>query len=422
MNSAANIKKAFGMPSAADSAHQYIFKSGEYGTLYQYWWRDRLGNYYRYSNAPQESADFDPFLGAPLLDADQPLVEKNPEFFTQEGYKRHMAPPQGAKLSRNSDYNQNSSQNIWFEVFDNKGTKYIYLDADVKENLDLYVQNQLRIVDAALPKFREHAVTLFNSKYQKDRITGAILILCDQGYYEPEELIAATVGDVEFVDQAVILLGRKFVCDLTFLDFITSLVAHRAPTEPLFQYNTIHGIRPVGINYISSVFYATRVSPKFLLNWNASHLFSRIVNRMAFQMIPADEVEVSAFDELSKVLSTRDDVHHLVDFKVRVALLRNYREQVADPSVTKSLTRLLVDDFGVAIIRCDLNSLRQDEKEFSDWLQSTPMHDTSPAIEAQVEQELQPQEEEENEQPEQPPPSPEDAEEPPPTPDTEVPE
>jgi hypothetical protein len=143
---------------------------------------------------------------------------------------------------------------------------------------------------------------------------------------------------------------------------------------------------------------------------------------MAFQMIPADEVEVSAFDELSKVLSTRDDVHHLVDFKVRVALLRNYREQVADPSVTKSLTRLLVDDFGVAIIRCDLNSLRQDEKEFSDWLQSTPMHDTSPAIEAQVEQELQPQEEEENEQPEQPPPSPEDAEEPPPTPDTEVPE
>jgi hypothetical protein len=431
MNSAnaSNIKKAFGMPSA-DSTHQYIFKSGEYGTLYQYWWRDRFGNYYRYSNASESSPDFDPIMGAALLDAEQPLPENNPEFFTAEGFKRHMALPDGVKADRNPAYNQYNQRNIWFEVFEKNGPKYIYLDADVKENLDLYVQNQLRIVNAALPMYRQYATELFAGKHPKDRITGALLILCDQGYYQPEELVGATVGDVEFVDQAVILLGRKFVCDLRFLDFMTSLVATRSPTEPLFEYDTVHGTEPVGINYINAVFYSCRVSPKFLLAWNASHLYSRIVNRMAFQKVPSEEVNVSALDELARTLGTREDVRYLVDFKVRAALMRNYvkreQEQTQEPSITKSLTRLLVDDFGIPVIRGDLTSFRQDEKEFSDWLQREPMHDMSPEEEEQVTEASQEQTPDEQEQtkaePATPPPSPEDAEEPAPTSDDEVPE
>jgi hypothetical protein len=383
-------------------------------------------------------------MGAPLLDPEQPLLGKNPEFFTAEGYKRHMAVPQGAKPTRNPTYNQNDGRNIWFEVFTKKTPTYIYLDADLKENLDLYVQGQLRVVDASLPKYRAYATDLFAGKHPKDRLTGAIMILCDQGFYTPEELTQATVGDVEFIDQAVMLLGRKFVCDLHFLDFMTSLVAGRPPVDPLFVYQTVHGTKPVGINYINSVFYSTKVSPKFLLCWNASHLFSRIVNRMAFQQLPAEDVEAAAFDELARTLCTRDDVHYLVDFKVRVALLRNYAEQVSgsnEPTVTKSLTRLLADDFGIAVIRADLTSMRQDEQEFSDWLQAEPMHDISPAEEQQVTQALQAQASEQSEQkpeagappasPEDaeqkpeagaPPASPEDAEEPAPTPDEEAPE
>lgn len=432
MNSArvTNIKKAFGMPSA-DSAHQYVFRTGEYGTFYQYWWRDPAGNYYRYTNAAETSPDFDAFMGAPLLDPSQPLPEKNPEFFTAEGYKRHMAVPQGVEPSRNPAYNQNDGRSIWFEVFQKSGqTKYIYLDADVKENLDLYVQNQLRVVDASLANYRAYATSLFTGKHPKDKLTGAVMLLCDQGFYEPEELTQATVGDVEFIDQAVMLLGRKFVCDLRFLDFMTSLVAGRMPTDPLFVYQTVHGLVPMGPNYLNSVFYTTRVSPKFLLCWNASHLFSRIVNRMAFQKVPAEEVEEAAFDELARTLSTRDDVRYLVDFKVRVALLRSYANQVPgsnEPTVTKSLTRLMVDDFGIAVLRSDLTSLRQDEQEFSTWLQLEPMHDLSPAEEQQVQEELQAQQQEpaaEESAPAAPetPASPEDTKEPPPTSDTEAPE
>jgi hypothetical protein len=207
------------------------------------------------------------------------------------------------------------------------------------------------------------------------------------------------------------------VGDLKFLDFMTSLVAMRGPAEPLFKFKSMHGEFPVGINYLNSVFYSLRVSPKYLLNWNASHLFSRIVNRMAFQQIPSEDVEALAFDELGRTLSTRDDVRYLVDYKVRVALLRNYAE-----SVNKSLTRLFVDDFGIAVVRSDLTSLRTDEKEFSDWLHAEPLHDLTPEEEKEVVESQEAAAKEEEEAPEETPASPEDAEEPKPTPDSEVPE
>ena len=407
------------MPST-DSAHQYVYKSGEYGSMFQYWYRDPQGNYYRYTNAPVDSPDFDPFLGLPLMDPEQPLPEKNPEFFTPEGFKRSMAVPQGMEPTRNPSYNQNDEANLWFEVIQQGGKPtYVYLDSDVRENIDLYVQNQLRVVDSSLPKMRQYATELFAGTHIKDRLTGAILMLVDQGYYEVEELVNATVGDVQFVDQSVILLGRKFICDLNFFDFMTSLVSMRSPQEPLFVFDTLHGKTPVGVNYIYSVFASIRTAPKFLLQWNASHLYSRIVNRMAFQQIPAEQVETEAFDELARALTTRDDVRYLVDFKVRVALMRNYAG-----GMTKGLMHLTTDDFGVAVIRSDLTSLREDEKEFSEWLHAEPMHDTSPAEEQAVQSELEAQQAEAQQvqaRPEVAGQSPEDAPEAPPTPPEEVP-
>lgn len=385
------------MPSS-DSVHQYIFKSGEYGSFYQFWWKDRLGNYYRYTNADPNHPDFDPFWGQPLIDPEQPLIEKNPEFFSKEGFLLHVAPPTGVEIEQNPNYNPQDPKNLWYGVFkDVSGLQYVYLDRDVKENLDLYIQHQIRVTDVGLPKFRLYATQLFTGKHIKDRLTGLILMLCDQGFFEPEELVEATVGDISFVDQTVVLLGRKLLCDLRLFDMLTSLVAKRAPTEPLFEYETRHGKKPVGVNYINSVFYSLKVSPKFLLSWNASHMFSRIVNRMLFEQVPAEEVETRALGELARALSTREDVRHLVDYKVLVALMRNYEQAMVGemqeaPTTMKSLTHLAADDFGIAVIRSDLSTLRPDEKEFSTWLHSTPMHDTSPAIEQAIDEAMAAQE------------------------------
>src|ERR1041385_3746189 len=114
------VNKAFGLPES-DETHEYIFKSGEYGSFYQYWYRDRFGNYYRYTNAPLDSPDFDPFFGQPLMDPEQPLPEKNPSFFTQEGFKRHLSPPEGVEPISNPAYNQQDPRNIWFEVMQGEG-------------------------------------------------------------------------------------------------------------------------------------------------------------------------------------------------------------------------------------------------------------------------------------------------------------
>jgi hypothetical protein len=380
MAASRSLNKAF-VPTA-DPAHQYVFRSGEYGSMYQYWWRDRTGNYVRYSNAPVDHPDFDPIAGPPMIEPEQPFQEKNPEFYTQEGFKRSMAAPQGVEPIRNSAYHQADPRNIWFEVVQSpNGVQYIYLDADVKENVDLYVQHQLRVADAALPMAREYATQLFTGDHVKDRLTAFMIMLCDQGFYEPEELCEATVGDVEFTDQVVTLLGRRFICDLNLFDFITSLVATRPPTEPLFVWDTMHGKLPIGINYLYGVFASLKLSPKFVLCWNASHLFSRIVNRLALEQVPFEEAEDRAFNELGRTLTTRDDVRYLVDFRLREELMRNYSTGMA-----KGLTRLSVDDYGVAVIRSDLTSLRQDEQEFSTWLHQTPLHDLTPAELAEVEQ------------------------------------
>jgi len=381
-----NISKAFGMP-ATDGTHTYVFKSGEYGSLYQYWWMDQAGNYYRYSNAPPESPDYDPFYGEPMMDPEQPVPEKHTKFFTKDGYKRNMAVPEGIEPLQNPSYDKNSAVNIWFEVFDLEGPKYVYLDSDVKENADLYVQSFLRTVDSNLGKLRQFATESFAAPHTKDKITGCIIMLCDQAFYEVEELSNALVGDVEFIDQSVLLLGRRFVCDLPFLDFLTSITAGRSPTDPLFMYDTKHGSSRVGVNYINSVFFTARVSPKFLLYWNASHLYSRIVNRMSFQKVPAEDVETLAFEELARVLSSHDDVQYLVDYKLRTTLARNYQAtgDVPDAAVAKSLSRLVVDDFGIAVVRSDLTSFREDEQEFSNWLHNEPMHDSTPETEAAIE-------------------------------------
>src|SRR5690606_16456439 len=129
-SSITDIKKAFGMPSS-DSTHEYVFKSGEYGTLYQYWYRDRMGNYYRYTNAPVDKPDYDTFQGQPLRDPEQPLPEKNPKFFTAEEFKRNIAVPQNVEPHRTANYSQTSSRNIWFEVMKQKNqVQYVYLDPD----------------------------------------------------------------------------------------------------------------------------------------------------------------------------------------------------------------------------------------------------------------------------------------------------
>lgn len=366
-----NIRKGI-LPDLVDPGHRYVFSTGDYG-IKDYWYVDMRGNYWKYTNAPEDSPDFDPYAGVPLLVRGQPMPAETPEFFTPDGRKRHIEVPGGIIPDQNPNYDPHSILNAWFEVFAQDGTtRYVYLDANVRENLDLFVQYQLRVTDAGLPRLRKLATDMLQMKHPKDRIVGAIIILVDQGLFTVEELLNATVGDLYLIDDTVKLLGRKFRCDEYFLDFLTSLTGPRDPSAPLFQTNTVFGPARFGVNHIYSVFQYLRVSPHYLQAWHASHIFSRIVNRLAAEEVPLEDVEGLAMSELQRVFASSQEVRYLVDYKVRKVLLDRYADSV---SKGLGLSRFTTDDYATLMIYSDLVGRRTDEREFSEWLHNEPMHD-----------------------------------------------
>jgi hypothetical protein len=375
------------MPDLIDPEHTYVFKTGEYG-LYDYWYRDRGGNYWRYSNAPEDHKDFDPKAGVPLLDSEQPLPHTAPQYFTPEGRKRHVAVPLEVTTEINPSYNPLDTKNVWYETYESPedgSRRYVYLDSDVRENLDLWIQYQLRVTDAGISRYRQFASNLFNNQHPKDRILGAMLMLVDQGLYEIEDVADALVEDLEFIDETVKFLGRKFVCDPPFLDFLTSMVAGREMSDPLFVVDTAHGRHAFGYHYLYSVYKHLKISPHYLLYWRASQMFARIMNRLAMTTeTPPEEIEGRAMSELQRMFGTVENIRYMVDHKVRETLLGNY-----GAPLKKALTRQESDDYGTLTVWSDLIQRRGDELVFSQWLHAEPLHDITPEEEAEIEAQME---------------------------------
>lgn len=372
------------LPSLVDPEHVYVYKSGFYG-IYDFWYIDNFHNYWKYTNAPEDHPDYEPELGVAVKVDDQPMPETNPQFYTADGLKRHIAVPPDVMPEQNEAYNPIDPMNIWYEVYEREGDRrYVYLDSDVRENLDLWVQYQMRVTDSNIPKLRSFAVGKFESEYTKDRVVGAILMLMDQGLYELESLLSATVSDCEFIDTNVKLLGRKFVCDPPFLDFMTSLVGAREPDAPLFLVESYLGEGKVGLKHMASIMNYLKVSPPYLLSWHASQMFSRIANRLAHEDVHPAELEAAAFSELRRAFSTQKDLQHLVDIRLRQHLMNNYEEMFG-----KSIVPITdADSFSTLLIFSDLMGRKEDELEFSTWLHGQPMHEITPEEQEEVDAEV----------------------------------
>lgn len=393
------LQKAFGLPESVDPTHKYVYRTGEHG-IYDFWYVDNFGNYWLYTNAPDDHPDYEPFAGAALIDPDQPMQHTAPQFFAEDGRKLNAAVPEGVDLLRNEAYDPLNPRSVWYAIYENAEglQRFVYYDSDVRENLDLWVQHQLRVVDAGLVRYRKYAAKLFESPHPKDRIFAVILMLIDQGMFEAYELTTATVGDVEYTDMTISFLGKKLVCDPLLVDFFTSITAGRNPDEPLFVLDTNMGRRPIGVRHIYSVLKGLRMSPHFMLYWHASQIFSRIVHRLAMEGIGPEDFEERAFSELSRAFCTPEDISHLVDYQLRTILRQNFRsleeaapEEPAPEGDTpppeeaapeaqetkKALAKVTQDDFGVLTIWSDLAAKRPDELQFSVWLQATPLHDVS---------------------------------------------
>lgn len=403
------ITKSFSLPETIDPNHTYVYRSG-FGGLYRYWYIDQGGNYWEYTNAPEDSPDFESTIGPAILVDDQVTPTTAPQYYASNGKKLHAAVPDGVEIQYNSDYNPHDAEEVWYGIYTDPETgapMIVYLDADIRENPELIVQYGVRLADSGITQYRSYSNFLYTSANLKDKVVGAFLMLVDQGMYSPNELTRATVGDVEFIDSTIKLLGRKFVCDTDFYDFMTSVVAGRDDTEPLFKVSTHLGEEPIGDGYASSLFYSMRMDPNNMLVWSANCAFVRIVHRLLLQRVPPDLLEDRAYAELSQTFSTVDDLRYMVLDGLHTRLIDNYeaameeavmaqaaaedaveQQEGADPDVDpgagedveKSLTVVDTDSFGVATITTSLKGMRDFERNFSQWLHYEPMHQVSEVL------------------------------------------
>ncbi len=364
------INKSQGLPLDADPQHSYSHRMGSYGD-YSYHYKDPLGNYWKYTNAPGDNTHHDPVKGDPMISEDQPMPHTAPEFFTPSGYKRHVGVPTGSTTVQNARYNPDDPANVWFEKFKHPMTgqeHYTYLDKDVKEQPELHVQHNLRLVDAGMLKYRMLANKLYLSGHQRDVCLGVLMFLMDQAFFELDELLSSTVGDLTFVGHTVILNDRKFTCDYKLYYTLTKLVAGRDPSQPLLFQQTAQGLRPLGKYLVNAIFDRLGFRPQFLKYWHATQLFSTIVHRMTETGHGDDDLGEQALKELAAYMHTSRDVSYLVDTKVRTALL-----QVS--AASPMLKSLVPDKYGVPYVRTDLVERTPDEQAFSVWLHAAPMHD-----------------------------------------------
>ncbi len=366
-----NISKAIGIPDRLDVEHTYAFYTMEYGVP-RYWYVDQLGNYWAYSNAPENDPDHNFHLGEPLLDLNQPLPHTDVAYFTELGLKRNRSVPEGIQASSNPQYDNKNPSNLWYEFIKNKAGKveFIYLDADVKENPFMWAQQQLRAVDASLDSYRKYAASLFTRSHPKDKNLGVILLLVDQGLFTVEQLVSAAVQDLSFSDKTVILLNKKFLCDDQLYDYLTGL-SGKDPASPLFEVDTNMGKAPFGLNFVYSCFYSVFTSPVYLKYWHANNIFSRSLTRFSLQQVPISQAVKLALSDVSNALATAVDPEAYVDPKLKKTLMDNYKQ-----SVTKALPVAGTD--AVCLVDSALQSRKQDELQFSEWLHSTPMHIVTP--------------------------------------------
>jgi len=132
------------------------------------------------------------------------------------------------------------------------------------------------------------------------------------------------------------------------------------------------------------VFKYLKVSPTYLLCWHASHIYSRAMNRLAFENVDPIEADGRALSEVKRSFATQKDMQYMIDAKLRETLLKKYGDAV----VKSVVPRVETDEYSTLMVISDLRGRRQDEIEFSTWLHAQPMHDITPEEQAVVEEEV----------------------------------
>ena len=355
-----------------DPNHEFAYVGREFGPVLMYWYKDRAGNYWLYTNAPEGHPDHDALAGEPFFNSEQPVPSDMPEFFSPEGYKLNMAVEPGADFQFNESYNPEDRANCWYGVVTGQDglARYAYLDGVVRENMYLFLQQQIRVVDAQLLKLRKFYASLFASTNQHDKLLAAALILMEQGFFTIEDLVSLKVKDLLIRSDHIVLGGKRLACDSAFMDFMAEISKGKDVESFLLAEPTFLGDQtPMTTTYLYSVMAFLNMSPKFLPYAKASMMFSQIVHKNMELGVPPETVEAVADLELANSLFASPGVKHFVNPQLRKTLLEKYEQGIA-----KSFGNVKGDSTGLITLDSTLHQLNSQEQEYSQWVHSMPLH------------------------------------------------
>lgn len=375
--------------------HVYSHSEGDANNP-RFYYNDEKGNSVRYTNAPDGHPDNVSHLGEAALHSSEPAIDKNPDFFTADGRKLNRAPFPGAEMMWNPNYHPQDPKNMWAGRWVNPNTgdhEYSYVDSDVRSNNNLNIYRMNSLLDARLPAFRQHVVSLFGSTYIKDHVVGLCLALIDQGRFSMNDIAMLTPESVQVRGNLVLLGYRILNCDPRIIDSLLLLSSGRVPGEPLFSIpmvdidgGTSDIRRPIGMNFISAVMNAMGVSPEAFQTYHATQLYSLEFHKNLITLnLPYEQAHNYALmrvaQELGYVFSSPEEMP---------IILQSVEQNLIDPVVVKVLqmsaeshmpnqaavpTVPPIDgDLHVGVVSSYLSDRTPEEKEFSSFMHTFPIH------------------------------------------------
>lgn len=382
-----------------DPSHQYSHAEG-HPDHQRHYFRDQLGNYVRYTNAPGGHKDATSHQGEAQLHPNEPSAAANKEYFTPDGRKLTRSPPPATVVQWNANYHPQDPQNLWAGRWvnpDSGGHEYAYIDADIRENPKLYVHYQNALVDVRLPVMRQYIFDLYNSPNVKDQIVAMTLALVDQGHFTAEALTSLLPTEVKQVG-ALIKFGNRWVfADHKMQSTVTMLLRSHHPASPFFAVPVVKKkgdiddslIRRIGPHYIARIFDQLGVSLQALQTYHATQVLSREVHRLLGEhQVPWETALqhglLCVAQEMGYDLSVEPDqqtalqliIELLVD-PILVETLQASAESMGllgqEPTVVPAPPPAVVP------VSMDLTARTVAEEEFSQWLHTHPIHEHSEA-------------------------------------------
>lgn len=310
----------------------------------------------------------------------EPTKESNPEFFTPAGKKLSRAVPTDREVNWNPAYDGKNKNKMWMaKWFDNETGEdtFSYLLEDLEEDPKYKSFNQLATVAAQIEDLRKLYSGLLESESEKDKTTGLVLALLDQGYFDLETLLGLTKEDVK-IHSSIIALGKRSIYPTNGIyNAVLDLLNSAEDGQPFFSINNY----PVGPSYINSILDAFGLPYSDLKYYQINKLFLFRIVKGAEEGLSLDDSVIQAAKNVSVVMNygrikNVDEIIAFITSLINEIVLAHIDEVAMDEESDniESIGQELSNRHFIPLVDGALKEETEDEKELHKFFYDTQLH------------------------------------------------